>query len=93
VLPGAAVADYKHKDKDHASYRPSGNCAELVADGTTEFHGRPASSKLLAMAGKQWVVFNKVIQACNERRASNERNAEPYSFDEDGKCLIESVTS
>ena len=51
---------------------PTGNCAELPADRTTEFHGNPHTSELnLAMAGNQWVVFNKVMQGFNERRVTN----------------------
>ncbi len=51
---------------------PTGNCAELPADRATEFHGNPHSSELnLAMAGNQWVVFNSVMQAFNERRVAN----------------------
>lgn len=47
----------------------TGNCAELPADRTTEFHGNPATSSLnLAMAGNQWVVWPGVMQAFNERR-------------------------
>ena len=51
---------------------PIGNCAELPADRATEFHGNPYTSELnLAMAGNQWVVFNKVMKAFNERRVAN----------------------
>ena len=51
---------------------PAGNCAELPADRSTEFHGNPYTSELnLAMAGNQWVVFNKVMTAFNERRVAN----------------------
>ena len=51
---------------------PNGNCAELPADRATEFHGNPYTSELnLAMAGNQWVVFNKVMKAFNERRVAN----------------------
>lgn len=51
---------------------PSGNCAELPADRATEFHGNPYTSELnLAMAGNQWVVFNKVMKGFNERRVAN----------------------
>jgi ABC-type molybdate transport system substrate-binding protein len=51
---------------------PAGNCAELPADRATEFHGNPYTSELnLAMAGNQWVVFNKVMQAFNQRRIDN----------------------
>ena len=51
---------------------PTGNCAELPADRATEFHGNPQTSELnLAMAGNQWVVFNKVMKAFNERRVAN----------------------
>ena len=51
---------------------PTGNCAELPADRATEFHGNPYTSELnLAMAGNQWVVFNNVMKAFNERRVAN----------------------
>ncbi|MFC1589348.1 molybdate ABC transporter substrate-binding protein [Pseudomonadota bacterium] len=51
---------------------PAGNCAGLPADRATEFHGNPYTSELnLAMAGNQWVVFNKVMKAFNERRVAN----------------------
>jgi ABC-type molybdate transport system substrate-binding protein len=51
---------------------PAGNCAELPADRATEFHGNPYTSELnLAMAGNQWVVFNKVMQAFNQQRVAN----------------------
>ncbi len=51
---------------------PTGDCAELPADRATEFHGNPYTSELnLAMAGNQWVVFNKVMTAFNERRVAN----------------------
>jgi ABC-type molybdate transport system substrate-binding protein len=51
---------------------PTGDCAELPADRATEFHGNPHTSELnLAMAGNQWVVFNKVMQGFNERRVAN----------------------
>ena len=51
---------------------PTGNCAELPADRATEFHGNPYTSELnLAMAGNQWVVFNKVMAAFNESRIAN----------------------
>lgn len=50
----------------------SGNCKDITADGSTEFHGNPAESALsLAMAGNQWVVFNKVLSRFNERRIMN----------------------
>ncbi len=51
---------------------PTGNCAELPADRATEFHGNPYTSELnLAMAGNQWVVFNKVMAAFNDRRVAS----------------------
>ncbi len=57
-------------DDEHRSYVLSGNCAELSADRTTEFHGNPSTSRLnLAMAGNQWVVFDKFMQGFNEHRA------------------------
>jgi ABC-type molybdate transport system substrate-binding protein len=56
-------------DKPGDSYTLQGNCAELPADRTTEFHGNPATSNLnLAMAGNQWVVFDHFMQAFNEYR-------------------------
>ncbi len=55
---------------------PTGNCAELPADRATEFHGNPNTSELnLAMAGNQWVVFNKVMKAFNERRVASGESA------------------
>jgi ABC-type molybdate transport system substrate-binding protein len=64
VLPATAMAG--HDDKP---YVLQGNCAQLPADRTTEFHGNPATSNLnLAMAGNQWVVFDKFMQAFNEHR-------------------------
>ena len=55
-------------DKD-VSYALQGNCAQLPADRTTEFHGNPMTSNLnLAMAGNQWVVFDHFMQAFNEHR-------------------------
>ncbi|MGB5605017.1 MAG: substrate-binding domain-containing protein [Gammaproteobacteria bacterium] len=53
----------------------TGNCAQLPADRTTEFHGNPATSSLnLAMAGNQWVVWPEIMQGFNELRAERERN-------------------
>ncbi len=76
---GAADLAYagkgKNKDKDDDAPAVSGNCAQLSADRTTEFHGNPNTSSLnLAMAGNQWVVFNKVMQAFNEKRAAQGEN-------------------
>jgi ABC-type molybdate transport system substrate-binding protein len=52
-------------------YTLQGNCAQLPADRTTEFHGNPMTSNLnLAMAGNQWVVFDHFMQAFNEHRAA-----------------------
>ena len=80
VSPAVVVADDKdkHKDKEDAGYVLTGNCAELVADRTTEFHGNPATSGLnLAMAGNQWVVFDHFMQAFNEYRdASGEKGVD-----------------
>lgn len=46
----------------------SGNCKDITASNSTEFHGNPIDSNLnLAMAGNQWVVFNKVLSRFNER--------------------------
>jgi len=62
---GVALADPKDKD----DFMLQGNCAELPADRTTEFHGNPMTSNLnLAMAGNQWVVFDHFMQAFNEYR-------------------------
>lgn len=47
----------------------TGNCKDITASNSTEFHGNPIDSSLnLAMAGNQWVVFNKVLSRFNERR-------------------------
>ena len=55
-------------------YVLQGNCAQLPADRTTEFHGNPATSNLnLAMAGNQWVVFDLFMQAFNEHRDMREK--------------------
>jgi len=48
------------------SYTLQGTCAFLPADRATEFHGNPETSNLnLGMAGNQWVVFDKAMQAFN----------------------------
>ncbi|TCK17870.1 extracellular solute-binding protein [Thiogranum longum] len=71
ALPVAVTADDDDKDKD--GFVLTGNCAQLPADRTTEFHGNPATSNLnLAMAGNQWVVFDKFMQAFNELRAEDD---------------------
>jgi ABC-type molybdate transport system substrate-binding protein len=63
-MNGAALAD-------HEKFVLQGDCAQLPADRTTEFHGNPATSNLnLAMAGNQWVVFDHFMQAFNEYRAN-----------------------
>ena len=55
-------------------YVLQGNCAQLPADRTTEFHGNPMTSNLnLAMAGNQWVVFDHFMQAFNEHRDMREK--------------------
>ena len=62
---GVALADPKDRD----DFTLQGNCAQLPADRTTEFHGNPMTSNLnLAMAGNQWVVFDHFMQAFNEYR-------------------------
>jgi len=67
ALPATVMA---HNDDDK-SYVLSGNCAQLPATRTTEFHGNPATSNLnLAMAGNQWVVFDHFMQAFNEHRSA-----------------------
>ncbi|MCG6900801.1 MAG: substrate-binding domain-containing protein [Gammaproteobacteria bacterium] len=60
------------------TYTLQGNCAQLPADRTTEFHGNPMTSNLnLAMAGNQWVVFDHFMQAFNEYRdASGEKGVD-----------------
>jgi len=74
ILPTAVMADRDHhddddRDDDGKGYVLQGNCAELPADRTTEFHGNADTSNLnLAMAGNQWVVFDKFMQAFNEHR-------------------------
>lgn len=75
VIPASAVlAGGHHDDDDDDDDKPyvlQGNCAQLPADRTTEFHGNPATSNLnLAMAGNQWVVFDHFMQAFNELRAA-----------------------
>ena len=70
VLAGGASAVLANGAKGD-SYTLQGNCAELPADRTTEFHGNPMTSNLnLAMAGNQWVVFDHFMQAFNEYRAA-----------------------
>ncbi len=70
ALPVAVMADDDDDDNDNKGYVLTGNCAQLPADRTTEFHGNPMTSNLnLAMAGNQWVVFDKFMQAFNELRA------------------------
>lgn len=64
--PAAALAD-----PDRYQPRPveRGPCAYLPADRATEFHGNPDGSDLnLGMAGNQWVVFDRVLQAFNVSR-------------------------
>ena len=72
LIPAGAVLaghDDDDDDDDDKSYVLQGNCAELPATRTTEFHGNPATSNLnLAMAGNQWVVFDLFMQAFNEYR-------------------------
>lgn len=73
AVSGNTFAHNKHFGHGKGKHPvPAGNCAELPADRATEFHGNPYTSELnLAMAGNQWVVFNKVMQAFNERRVAN----------------------
>ena len=67
ALPATVMA---HNDDDKG-YVLSGNCAQLPATRTTEFHGNLATSNLnLAMAGNQWVVFDHFMQAFNEHRSA-----------------------
>jgi len=82
LIPASAVFAGNHghdddddDDDDDKSYVLKGNCAQLPADRTTEFHGNPATSNLnLAMAGNQWVVFDHFMQAFNEHRAARGKN-------------------
>jgi ABC-type molybdate transport system substrate-binding protein len=68
ILPATVMADHDDDD-DKKPYVLQGNCAELPATRTTEFHGNPETSNLnLAMAGNQWVVFDHFMQAFNEYR-------------------------
>jgi len=70
VLVVAVQADNKK------SYVLKGDCAELPAGRTTEFHGNPMTSRLnLAMAGNQWVVFDRFMQAFNEHRAVSSKES------------------
>jgi len=71
ILPTAVMA---HDKDDEKSYVLQGNCTELPASRTTEFHGNPMTSRLsLAMAGNQWVVFDHFMQAFNEHRDATSR--------------------
>jgi ABC-type molybdate transport system substrate-binding protein len=69
------IAMAGHDDDDdgkNKGYVLTGDCAQLPADRTTEFHGNPQTSNLnLAMAGNQWTVFNHFMQAFNELRAAS----------------------
>jgi len=65
ALTGGSGAVFAKDDP----YTLQGDCAQLPADRTTEFHGNPMTSNLnLAMAGNQWVVFDHFMQAFNEYR-------------------------
>jgi len=71
---------------DEPGYTLTGDCAELPADRTTEFHGNPMTSNLnLAMAGNQWVVFDHFMQAFNEYRDA--RGEEGIDLDALGQLL------
>jgi len=77
----ALAGDDSDGDSDSDSGGPAltGNCAQLPADRTTEFHGNPATSNLnLAMAGNQWVVFDHFMQAFNEYRAAMGEDIDPH---------------
>jgi ABC-type molybdate transport system substrate-binding protein len=80
LIPAGAVLaghDDDDDDDDDKSYVLQGNCAQLPADRTTEFHGNPATSNLnLAMAGNQWVVFDHFMQAFNELRAKTDKKVD-----------------
>lgn len=70
ALTGASMNAMAHGPK---RFEPGpieqGPCAFLPADRATEFHGNPDHSDLnLGMAGNQWVVFDKVMQAFNVSR-------------------------
>ncbi|MEN8109066.1 MAG: substrate-binding domain-containing protein [Pseudomonadota bacterium] len=70
---GAALANPPDQD----GFTLQGNCAQLPADRTTEFHGNPMTSNLnLAMAGNQWVVFDHFMQAFNELRAKTDKKVD-----------------
>jgi ABC-type molybdate transport system substrate-binding protein len=71
------LAGHDDDDDDDNGYVLTGNCAQLPADRTTEFHGNPATSNLnLAMAGNQWVVFDHFMQAFNELRAKTDKKVD-----------------
>jgi len=72
VLPLGVMAD-DSDDDDNKGFVLTGNCAQLPAGRTTEFHGNPATSNLnLAMAGNQWVVFDDFMQAFNVYRVASD---------------------
>jgi len=75
ALPATIMA---HNDDDK-SYVLSGNCAQLPATRTTEFHGNLATSNLnLAMAGNQW---NAMYQRMDEYTRLNGSPAEVAALD------------
>lgn len=68
------------------SYHLTGTCAFLPAGRTTEFHGSPHRSKLnLAMAGNQWVVFDKIMQGFNRHQGNDP--AQPAQRENDASGL------
>ncbi|MDH5326784.1 MAG: substrate-binding domain-containing protein [Gammaproteobacteria bacterium] len=66
AVAGSAMAQPVAEPKN---YTLKGDCAFLPAARATEFHGNPVDADLrLGMAGNQWVVFDKVMQAFNLSR-------------------------
>jgi len=71
-----------------SSYELQGTCAFLPADRATEFHGNPDRSKLnLGMAGNQWVVFDKAMQAFNQSRGYDSTQPAHRANDANGFTL------
>jgi len=84
-----ALADPSAHGPERFQPRPveQGPCAYLPADRATEFHGNPEQSDLsLAMAGNQWVVFDKVLQGFNLYRGTGD-GSEPAHRDNPGWTL------
>jgi len=84
----SSIAFADHGDDDGKPYVLQGNCAELPATRTTEFHGNPATSRLnLAMAGNQWVVFDHFMQGFNELRNKKHGNIDLTAIGNQSRTL------